>query len=93
MENKLQQDHFKVTASKKEEAQQYHQGRGAQINTRNRFLKNETVKEHIEAIDDWEVPALATQYIEQEAKSIVNKVESPDVGMGYSMNAYAGCEH
>ncbi|ANH83876.1 radical SAM protein [Niabella ginsenosidivorans] len=89
----MQQDHFKVTASKKDETLQYHQGRGAQINTRNRFLKNETVKEHVEAIDDWEEPDLSTQYIEQEAKSIVNKVESPDVGMGYSMNAYAGCEH
>ncbi|SDD45492.1 PA0069 family radical SAM protein [Niabella drilacis] len=93
MEKKLQQDHFKVSVSKKEEAQQYLQGRGAQINTRNRFLKNETVREHIEAIDDWEEVNVPTQYQEQEAKTIVNKVESPDVGMGYSMNAYAGCEH
>ncbi len=34
-----------------------------------------------------------TQYIEQEAKSLVNKVNSPDVGMWYSMNPYMGCEH
>ena len=34
-----------------------------------------------------------TQYLEQEVKTIVNKVESPDVGMSYSMNPYAGCEH
>jgi hypothetical protein len=27
-----------------------------------------------------------TQYLEQESKTIVNKVESPDVGMMYSMN-------
>ena len=27
------------------------------------------------------------------AKSIVNKVDSPDVGMFYSMNPYQGCEH
>ncbi|MCF3107242.1 PA0069 family radical SAM protein [Niabella sp. CC-SYL272] len=93
MEKKLHQDHFKVSVSKKEEAQQYLQGRGAQINTPNRFLKNERVKEHIESIDDWEEANLPTQYLEQEAKTIVNKVESPDVGMGYSMNAYAGCEH
>jgi len=93
MEKKLQQDHFKVAVSKKEETQQYLQGRGAQINTPNRFLKNETVKEHIEAIDEWEVANTGTQYLEQEARTIVNKVESPDVGMGYSMNAYAGCEH
>ncbi len=35
----------------------------------------------------------ATQYLEDNAKGIVNKVESPDVGMFYSMNPYQGCEH
>ena len=72
---------------------QYLKGRGAQINTRNRFLKNESTKEHVEGIDDWTEPNVATQYIEQESKTIVNKVDSPDVGMMYSMNPYAGCEH
>lgn len=71
----------------------YLKGRGAQINTRNRFLKNERVKEHIEGIDDWIEPNVATQYFEETAKSIVNKVDSPDVGMFYSMNPYQGCEH
>lgn len=93
MENKLQQDHFKVNIAPKEESLQYLQGRGAQFNTRNRFLKNELSKEHIDSIDDWNEPNTATQYIEQQAKTIVNKVDSPDVGMAYSMNAYAGCEH
>jgi len=93
MQKQLQQDHFKVTAIKKGEEHTYLQGRGAQFNTRNRFLKNEQVREHIEAIDSWEEENIATQYIEQQAKTIVNKVESPDVGMSYSMNAYAGCEH
>lgn len=71
----------------------YLKGRGAQINPHNRFLKEESTREHIEAIDDWEQPDQPTQYLEQQAKSIVNKVESPDVGMAYSMNPYAGCEH
>lgn len=93
MQKKLQQDHFKVKISQKDEKVQYLQGRGAQFNTRNQFLKNEQVKEHIEAIDDWEESNVPTQYIEQQAKTIVNKVDSPDVGMAYSMNAYAGCEH
>ena len=93
MSEKLQQDHFKVAAKQKEESQQYLSGRGAQINTKNRFLKDERTKEHIEAVDDWEEVNVATEYIEQEVKSIVNKVESPDVGMMYSMNPYAGCEH
>src|SRR4030095_10257288 len=72
---------------------EYIQGRGAQINTKNRFLKDEITKEHVEAIDLWTESNEATQYIEQHAKSIVNKVESPDVAMMYSMNPYAGCEH
>lgn len=71
----------------------YFKGRGAQINTRNRFLKNERVREHIESIDDWSDPNIATQYLEDQSKSFVNKVDSPDVGMFYSMNPYQGCEH
>ncbi|MAG85945.1 MAG: radical SAM protein [Flavobacteriaceae bacterium] len=34
-----------------------------------------------------------TQYLNVFPKTIVNKVESPDVGMAYSMNMYQGCEH
>lgn len=68
-------------------------GRGAQMNTSNRFLKDEYTRENVEGIDEWPEDRTPTQYIEQLAKSIVNKVSSPDVGMAYSMNAYAGCEH
>ncbi len=108
MKQKLQQDNFKVKSkiidSNKataagagtdnyREEMAYLQGRGAQFNTRNKFQKDERVREHIEGIDDWETANLSTQYIEQQSKTIVNKVESPDVGMAYSMNAYAGCEH
>ncbi len=71
----------------------YLKGRGAQINTKNRFLINERTKEHIEAVDEWEEENIETQYLEETAKTIVNKVESPDVGMMYSMNPYQGCEH
>jgi DNA repair photolyase len=105
MSNQLQQDHYKVAPKKYESSEtspeggdwegaaQYLQGRGAQFNTKNRFLKDERTKEHIEAIDDWEEANTPTQYMEQEVKSIVNKVESPDLNMMYSMNPYAGCEH
>src|SRR6478735_7978498 len=71
----------------------YKKGRGAQFNTHNRFIKNEITKEHIEGIDEWIEPDVKTQYIEVFPKTIVNKVESPDVGMMYSMNPYQGCEH
>ncbi len=93
MEKKLQQDHHKIVAAPREEGRTYHQGRGAQFNTTNRFVKNEITREHSEGVDDWEETNIATSYLEQEAKSIVNKIESADVGMGYSMNPYAGCEH
>ena len=71
----------------------YFNGRGAQINTANKFLKNELVKEHVEGIDDWEEPNERTTYIIGKSKSIANKVDSPDVGMWYSLNPYQGCEH
>ena len=93
MAEKLQQDHYKVSATQKEEGDQYLQGRGAQFNTKNRFLKDERTREHIEGIDDWSDDNLPTQYLEQDSKTIVNRVESPDLNMAYSMNPYAGCEH
>ncbi|MFN0257146.1 PA0069 family radical SAM protein [Pedobacter ureilyticus] len=76
-----------------EEGQVYLNGRGAQLNTDNRFLKNSLSKEHVEAIDDWEITNEKTSFIFSSAKSIVNKVESPDVNMVYSLNPYQGCEH
>jgi DNA repair photolyase len=98
MAEQLKQDHYKVKpgqqpSSGEEEKTTYLAGRGAQFNTKNKFEKNESTREHIEGIDDWEESNTATKYIEQESKSIVNKVDSPDVGMMYSMNPYAGCEH
>ena len=74
-------------------SENYLKGRGAQINTRNRFLKHERVKDQLESIDDWTETNPKTIYMEDLAKTIVNKVDSPDVGMMYSMNPYQGCEH
>jgi DNA repair photolyase len=80
--------------STNEEAEEdYKKGRGAQFNTRNSFEKTEITRKHIEAIDEWVEADVKTQYIEVFPKSIVNKVDSPDVGMFYSMNPYQGCEH
>ena len=98
MSKQLKQDHFKITPLPKEGGDPYLSGRGAQFNTKNRFLKEQLVREEIEAVDvpiaigsdEAKVP---TQYLEQQVKSIVNKVDSPDLSMMYSMNPYAGCEH
>jgi tRNA A37 methylthiotransferase MiaB len=71
----------------------YFKGRGAQFNPHNRFEKNDYVKEHDEGIDEWEEDDHKTSFIFGKSKSIVNKVDSPDVGMAYSLNPYQGCEH
>ncbi|WP_219224346.1 PA0069 family radical SAM protein [Pedobacter antarcticus] len=75
-------------------ADEYLKGRGAQLNTHNKFAANTYVRDHAEGIDDWETDGKAkTVYIEGSSKSIVNPVDSPDVGMEFSMNPYQGCEH
>lgn len=71
----------------------YKQGRGAQFNTPNRFLKTHYTKAEDHAIDEYEEANSKTQYIEVYPGTIVNKVDSEDVRMQYSMNPYAGCEH
>jgi DNA repair photolyase len=76
-----------------EHTDNYFKGRGAQLNPHNRFAKNDYVKEHDEGIDEWEEVDHKTTFIFGKSKSIVNKVDSPDVGMLYSLNPYQGCEH
>ncbi|WP_222537721.1 PA0069 family radical SAM protein [Pedobacter polysacchareus] len=76
-----------------ETGESYFKGRGAQFNPHNRFAKDSYVKDHQEGIDDWEETDHKTTFIFGQSKSIVNKVDSPDVGMAYSLNPYQGCEH
>ncbi len=72
-------------------------GRGAQINVPNRFfeLSHEIRDDFLEfcAKEGEEADKNRTLFLEVFPKTIVNKVKSPDVGMGYSMNMYQGCEH
>ena len=62
-------------------------GRGAQINTANRY--------HNLRYDELPDPEdeLRTQLIPTHPKTILNKITSPDLGQGYGLNAYQGCEH
>lgn len=71
----------------------YFKGRGAQLNTRNKFLKQEYVTEHVEGLDEPLLEQSATQYFEEHAKKIVNKIDSPDLQLMHSLNPYQGCEH
>ncbi len=72
-------------------------GRGAQLNVPNRFfeLSHEMRDDFLEYChkEGEQADKNKTRYLEVFPKTIVNKVQSPDVGMGYSMNSYQGCEH
>jgi DNA repair photolyase len=79
------------------ESKNFLKGRGAQQNTPNKFLKHvyEMREDFLEfcRLEGEEAENNKTQYIPIFPKTIVNKVDSPDVGMWYSMNPYQGCEH
>ncbi len=67
----------------------YIKGRGAQTNPSNPF--HHTVRSaEIKPDPDRMIKTVA---IETEAHTIVNKVDSPDIGFNYSINPYQGCEH
>ncbi|MBA6151852.1 PA0069 family radical SAM protein [Gelidibacter maritimus] len=72
-------------------------GRGAQINVPNRFfeLSHDIRDDFLEycAKEGESADKNKTLFLDVFPKTIVNKVKSPDVGMGYSMNMYQGCEH
>lgn len=72
--------------------QQTFHGRGAQINPHNRFFKQERVMQHIEMIDEPMLLDDRTEYLQTFPKTIINKVDSPDL-MNLSLNPYQGCEH
>lgn len=76
------------------EQENFFKGRGAQFNPANKFSKHAYVAEHMEGLDE---PALEnapkTEYFYEHPKKIINQVESPDLGLSYSMNPYQGCEH
>ncbi|MES2762350.1 MAG: PA0069 family radical SAM protein [Bacteroidota bacterium] len=71
----------------------YFKGRGAQINTDNKFQQQRYVQEHVEGLDEEFLQKEKTEIIYTYPKTIINKVDSSDLGFGYSMNPYQGCEH
>ncbi|RMG36412.1 MAG: PA0069 family radical SAM protein [Planctomycetota bacterium] len=72
-------------------------GRGAQIQTQNRFTR-------IACEDDWEQIGndeeyladrrrIRTEYFVDTARTIVSTNDSPDIPFRYSLNPYRGCQH
>lgn len=75
------------------ENQEFFKGRGAQVNTHNKFLKSKYVSDHAEGIDELMLENTATQLFEEHPKNIVSKSNSPDLPFMLSINPYQGCEH
>jgi DNA repair photolyase len=76
----------------------YVRGRGAQSNPHNRFFKTERVinLDDLPTEEEREETLLhnpKTKFLEVYPKTIVNKIESPDLAGMYSLNPYQGCEH
>ncbi|WMJ73348.1 PA0069 family radical SAM protein [Cytophagaceae bacterium ABcell3] len=68
-------------------------GRAAGYNSPNKFSSKNYAFDHIEGIDEPFYSNENTQYLTETPATIVHKVNSPDVGLAYSLNAYQGCEH
>jgi DNA repair photolyase len=82
-----------LTVMQSKEKENYLQGRGAQLNTKNPYRKQEIVAEHIEGLDEELITDEKTQLFFEYPKNIVNKVDSPDLHLMNSLNPYQGCEH
>jgi DNA repair photolyase len=67
-------------------------GRGAQFNTDNPFAAHRAAK-HPDLSFSPPAEEVKTEYLETHPKTILNKVDSPDLGLEFSMNPYQGCEH
>ena len=72
-------------------------GRGANVNPANRFERL-----HVEPDGEWldaefaetgSVPHPRTQFYYDGTESILTSNDSPDIGPGWSLNCYRGCEH
>lgn len=76
---------------------EYIKGRGAQKHVSNRFSEHShEIRDDFLNYCDKEEENLEnrrTLFLDTFPKTIVNKVKSPDLGMGYSLNPYQGCEH
>lgn len=75
-------------------------GRGSGVNPPNRFEKlgfaadGDYVDAAARDDDDFLKPrSVATAILEDTSRTILNHVDSPDLGFGWTVNPYRGCEH
>jgi DNA repair photolyase len=67
-------------------------GRGAQINPDNPFSRLKSTR-HPDLTFSRPPEEVKTEFLDTHPKTIINKVESQDIGLEYSLNPYQGCEH
>jgi DNA repair photolyase len=72
-------------------------GRGAGLNPGNRFesLRLHVLGDHLDEIaaEHPDGTQVVTRIYDDRSRSVVNKVDSPDLGMEWTLNPYRGCEH
>lgn len=68
------------------------QGRGARINTPNRF-EPLCLEEDPAELDEDELRQVPTKYYVDATKTLLARNDSPDIGFTFSLNPYRGCEH
>lgn len=73
--------------------EEFIKGRGAQFNPANKYLSLGYVTEHVEGLDEPMLSNSKTEFLAEHPKTIVNKIDSPDLALSYSLNPYQGCEH
>jgi DNA repair photolyase len=83
----------------------FSRGRGAVSNTANRFeqVRLEPIEfdemgegsgeDPVEGLPTGAPRRVKTRFFRDHSRSIISKNDSPDVGIGVSINAYRGCEH
>lgn len=72
----------------------YLKGKGAQINSPNKFFSHHISTEDTDGIDEellLEKPKI--EIFKETPKKIISTNSSPDIGMSASINPYQGCEH
>lgn len=69
-------------------------GRGATSNPAGRFERLQVELEPEALLDgEGEVVAPRTEYFRDDARTVLTRNDSPDVGFSVGLNAYRGCEH
>ncbi|MBC7834367.1 MAG: PA0069 family radical SAM protein [Phycisphaerales bacterium] len=72
-------------------------GRGAGLNPGNRFetIRLHVLGEHLEEVlsENPDGTQVRTQVYTDTSRTIINPVDSPDIGFKWTINPYRGCEH